>query len=90
LTAIPPSIRGDGSERSTVTAYLVDSNGERVDGETVLWSVGGAGSIDPVLTDSLDGSASGVVSAYQHSGSLTVLCTALNSGLTVPIRIDVV
>jgi hypothetical protein len=94
LTAVPPQIRCDGSETSTVTATVTDSDGNNVaDGVPVEFSVVALGTANPIDTETVDGTASSTITPLSNaSAGVTVLVTAgddeIDNVVQASIRVD--
>lgn len=91
LTAEASTIKCDGSEKSTVTAKVTDSNGDNVaDGVPVNFSVVALGTANPINTVTKDGVASSVITPLSNSSAgVTVIVTAGDSGLASPVQTSV-
>jgi hypothetical protein len=88
LVAEPAQVACDGSESSTVTAYVVDGFGDPVpDGTNVAFSVVALATADPVDAPTVDGSASSLITPLGSvEEGITVIVTALDG--QNQIRID--
>ncbi|MBI5289876.1 MAG: hypothetical protein HY873_12965 [Chloroflexi bacterium] len=91
LTAQASTIKCDGSEKSTVTAKVTDSDGNNVaDGVPVNFSVVALGTADPINTVTKDGQASSVVTPLSNSSAgVTVIVTAGSSSIASPVQVSV-
>jgi len=91
LTAQASTIKCDGSEKSTVTAKVTDSDGNNVaDGVPVNFSVVALGTADPINTVTEDGQASSVITPLSNSSAgVTVIVTAGSSSIASPVQVSV-
>jgi hypothetical protein len=78
LVAAPTAIACDGSQTSTVTATVTDSDGNPVaDGTNVNFSVVALGTADPINADTVDGVASSTIRPLSGAtAGVTVIVTA--------------
>ncbi|HLB22684.1 MAG TPA: hypothetical protein VJP07_01175 [Dehalococcoidia bacterium] len=88
LTAQASTIKCDGSEKSTVTVKVTDSDGNDVaDGVPVNFSVVALGTADPINTVTKDGQASTVVTPLSNSSAgVTVIVTVGDSSIASPVQ----
>ncbi len=91
LTAEASTIKCDGSEKSTVTAKVTDSNGDNVaDGVPVNFSVVALGTANPINTETKDGVATSVITPLSNSSAgVTVIVTAGDSGIKSVVQTSV-
>lgn len=91
LTASSATVRADGSSTVSVTGRVTDSAGNLVDGEAVIWSIAGAGTVNPVNTRTLDGHISVIVTPMRSvvGGRIIATCVAASSGAGASIALDV-
>lgn len=94
LTAEASTIKCDGSEKSTVTAKVTDSNGDNVaDGVPVNFSVVALGTANPINTVTKDGVATSVITPLSNSSAgVTVIVSAgdsdIKSVVQTSVRVD--
>jgi hypothetical protein len=90
LTASPASITCDGVTSSTVSADLVDSDGNKVvDGTDVRFEVVALGIADPITATTAGGSATSTITPLSGvSAGVVVLVTVPDADLEANIRID--
>ncbi|MBI5289368.1 MAG: Ig-like domain-containing protein, partial [Chloroflexi bacterium] len=89
LIAQASTILGDGSEKSTITAFVTDPDANGIDDEPVLWSVIGPGYLDPITTQTKYGAASTVFTPIRSGlGAAYVYCWSLRLGLSASVRIN--
>ena len=91
LTAEASTIKCDGSEKSTVTAKVTDSDGDNVaDGVPVNFSVVALGTANPINTETKDGVATSVITPLSNSSAgVTVIVTAGDSGIATPVQTSI-
>ena len=91
LTAEASTIKCDGSEKSTVTAKVTDSNGDNVaDGVPVNFSVVALGTANPINTVTKDGVATSVITPLSNSSAgVTVIVSAGDSGIKSVVQTSV-
>lgn len=91
LIAEASSIRGGGTEKSTVTALLTTADGRTVENEPILWTVTDDSTINPRYTTTRYGKASAVVTPLAGGAvRIIVTCFAVRSGLSRQISIEVI
>jgi hypothetical protein len=90
LTASPASIACDGMTSSTVSAALVDSEGnEVVDGTEVRFEVVALGISDPITDVTVDGAAKSTITPLSGvSAGVVVLVSVPSADLEGSIRVD--
>ncbi len=92
LVAAPAEIKCDGSETSTVTATITDSDGNNVaDGTEVTFSVVALGTANPINTTTTDGIATSVITPLSNSSAGVTVIVSVDNGSdasTVSIRVD--
>ena len=91
LTAEASTIKCDGTEKSTVTAKVTDSNGDDVaDGVPVNFSVVALGTANPINTETKDGKATSVITPLSNSSAgVTVIVSAGDSGIASVVQTSV-
>jgi hypothetical protein len=92
LLAEASSIVADGTEKSTVTARITDTAGNKVaDDEPILWTVIGSGTVNPVHGYTRDGISTTVATPLvNQNGRLLVTCVAIRLGVASTIAVDLV
>lgn len=92
LVAAPAEIKCDGSETSTVSATITDSDGNNVaDGTRVQFTVVALGTANPIIATTTDGVATSVITPLSNSSAgVTVLVSPENGSDAsfVSIRVD--
>lgn len=92
LSAVPSSIKCDGSETATVTATVTDADGNPlVAGVPVNFSVVALGTANPINTETdADGKATSVITPLSNSSAgVTVIVTAGDSSIKSPVQTSI-
>jgi len=92
LTASPAVVAADGTS-ATIRAKITDALGVNVpDGEQVVWTIDGPGTLDRTTSLTIGGSASVMVTPFvaRSRGRLAVMCSAPKTGASTWIYVDYV
>ncbi|MBI5285792.1 MAG: DUF4062 domain-containing protein [Chloroflexi bacterium] len=91
MTAAPAIVKADGVSSVLVHAKVTDAAGDNVlDGEGLVWSLIGADTRSPMVSQTLGGSAALEVTPPRSdlSGRIIVNCLAVRSGAACAIAVD--